>query len=210
MKTKIIIVAIVACCAGLILGWFMRSGSTHREALVPVEKSHGGAAVAQASATPQSGREVPPQDANVNGDNDDMAERTARMGVIVAQSAAEVRQAIINNAKLDAVQTAQLDKDIADMNRQMLEVSTKWADEIRKTGTLDVTTRMRMQQDTGGVLVALANKMDQEFPGWNGENVDLSRLVRVSSAFEPFRKVRSEILRGQMTPNHPQKQDNNE
>ena len=52
-------------------------------------------------------------------------------------------------------------------------------------------------------MVSVSDRMDEEFPGWRGgdddpANVDISRLIRVTTAFEPFRKVRSEILRGEM------------
>ena len=131
-------------------------------------------------------------------DGEDDEERMERRGIIMAQSAEEVRQAIIDNAGLDDAQVEQLDKAIGEMNRQMLEVSTKWADHIRETGTLDMDTRLRMQHDINGVSVVFSDRIDSEFPGWRGEGTDLTRLVRVTTAFEPFRKIRSAILRGEM------------
>ena len=126
-------------------------------------------------------------------------------------SADEVRQAIIDNAKLDEVQVEELDKAIEGLNRQMLEVSTKWAEHIRESGTLGMDARRRMQHEMDGVIVSLSDRMDVEFPGWRGAEfpsgggvsegrggLDLSRLIRITSAFEPLRKMRSEILRGEM------------
>jgi len=55
-----------------------------------------------------------------------------------------------------------------------------------------------MQHEISGVMVSVSDKMDLEFPNWRGEDTDLSRLIRVTTAFEPFRKIRSEILRGEM------------
>ena len=136
-------------------------------------------------------------------EDDDMEERMAQHGIQMQASADETRQAIIDNANLNDAQAARLDTIIADMNRQMTEVSTKWADHIRATGTLDINTRMKMQHEISGVMVSVSDAMDGEFPGWRGKgddpaNVDISRLIRVTTAFEPFRKIRSEILRGEM------------
>jgi len=144
---------------------------------------------------------VPSPDDAPDPPDDDLP---TRHGIILQQSADETRQAIIDNANLDETQTAQLDALIASMNKQMLDVSTKWADHIRATGrggaqpTLDINTRLKMQHDINGVSVAFSDKMDAEFPGWRGDNTDLTRLVRVTVAFEPFRKVRGEILRGEI------------
>jgi len=55
-----------------------------------------------------------------------------------------------------------------------------------------------MQHEISGVMVSVSDKMDLEFPNWRGEDTDLSRLIRVTTAFEPFRKIRSEILRGEI------------
>ena len=85
-----------------------------------------------------------------------------RRGIPVQASVAEVRQAIIDNAKLDDAQIEELDKAIEGLNRRMLEVSTKWAEHIRETGTLDMDARRRMQHDMDGVIVSLSDKMDEE------------------------------------------------
>jgi len=126
------------------------------------------------------------------------------------QSAEETRQAIIENANLDETQTAQLDILIANMNNQMLEVSTKWADHIRATDTLDINTRLKMQHEINGVSVSFSDTMDEEFPGWRANDTDVSRLIRVTVAFEPFRKVRGEILRGEMNTRRNNETEGNE
>ena len=140
----------------------------------------------------------PTDETVVADDPDPDDDLPTRHGILMTQSADETRQAIIANANLDDAQTARLDALIADMNRHMLDVSTKWADHIRATGTLDMDTRLRMQHDINGVSVSFSDKMDAEFPGWRAENTDLTRLVRITTAFEPFRKIRSEILRGEV------------
>ena len=201
---KKITLAIIACCVGIVIGWLCRerrAPALHETAL---ENSGGSSAsVPNLPPKPQSSDGIPAvadEDANVEyvEEQDEGEERMARGRIQMQQSANEVRQAIIDNANLNDAQTAQLDKMIESMNQNMLEVSTKWADRIRETGTLDMDTRLRMQHDINGVSVAFSDKMDAAFPGWRGEDVDLTRLVRVTTAFEPFRKIRSEILRGEM------------
>jgi len=209
-------VAIIALCVGVILGWAMcfylvprgvsqkENGlsslfETGRNTRSPVASSSQGSGDILAAVDSESSEGVP-----ASNNEDEQEDRTERMGIIMQQSATEVRQAIIDNAGLDESQIEQLDKAIDDMNRQMLEVSTKWADTIRETGTLDMDMRLRMQYDINGVSVEFSDRMDAEFPGWRGKDTDLSRLVRVTTAFEPFRKVRSEILRGEMNANRPQ------
>ena len=201
---------IAALCVGVIAGWLICSNVAHapqRGASLPICEQANVAQVSRLADEPthqprKSGdlRHVMPRSAEDESSDseDDMEERMERRGIIMQQSAEEVRQAIIDNAELDDTQIEQLDSAIADMNCQMLEVSTKWADAIRETGTLDMDMRLRIQHDINGVSVAFSDKMDAEFPGWRDENTDLTRLVRVTTAFEPFRKIRSEILRGEM------------
>ena len=215
MKNKVVvgIVATIACCVGIVVGLFLRSGQ------VPCKVETKSSEISDSgllSAVPASVVPVMPQGRDGSpsrpidlegsysistkenaSSSDDEEDRITRRGIIMQQSADEVRQAIIDNAKLDDTQIEKLDKAIEEMNSQMLNVSTKWADHIRETGTLDMDTRLRMQHDINGVSVAFSDKMDKEFPEWRGENVDLTRLVRVTVAFEPFRKIRSEILRGE-------------
>ena len=202
MKNKWII-PLLACCVGILIGWF-----TGRIGLRPVPVLEGEAPTSRMEGERLEG-EAPtsrtesdvPSLVNDPSPDDDLP---TRHGIILQQSADETRQAIIENANLNEIQTAQLDTLIADMNRQMLDVSTKWADHIRATGrggaqpTLDINTRLKMQHDINGVSVAFSDKMDAEFPGWRGDNTDLTRLVRVTVAFEPFRKVRGEILRNEI------------
>ena len=210
MKNKLMLV-IIACCVGIVIGWLCRE--RRAPALHETARQRGGDVLVaeQGRATASRLAEeiedssdgipaVADEDANVEyvEEQDEGEERMVRGRIQMQQSAEEVRQAIIDNANLNDAQTAQLDNAIADMNRQMLEVSTKWADRIRETGTLDMDTRLRMQHDINGVSVSFSDKMDTAFPGWRGEDVDLTRLVRVTTAFEPFRKIRSEILRGEM------------
>ena len=223
MKGKVTI-AILACCVGVIAGWLLKGsggipaaaieGSSLRAersnpdstASVPSAQSSGGVPASDMNKHSVSSAAEPENDSSVS--DADTEDRETRQGIIMAHSAEEVRQSIIDNAKLDETQTARLDKAIGEMNRHMLDVSTKWADHIREAGTLDMDTRLRMQHDINGVSVAFSDRMDTEFSGWRGEGVDLTRLVRVTTAFEPFRKIRSEILRGEMgrdgSPSRPQ------
>jgi len=227
--------AIAALGAGIIAGWFLRgpgispiSTASPRAAIGETENGRA----SSPKAPQEDGRAVSPKpphspqtatnDAPEQNDDDPADDdRIARRGIIMQQSADEVRQSIIENAGLDETQTARLDTLIADMNRDMAALSTKWANHIRETGALDINTRMKMQHELNGVLVSFSDKMDEDFPGWRADDVDLSRLVRVSSAFEPFRKIRSEILRGEMgrvqgrafspkTPHEPHETEDNE
>ena len=228
MKSKLTI-AIIACCTGLGIGWLMRSGQPPREAAMegerPREPSMEGERPREPNVPASVNNRTPPPirdddespawRASVPASRDDEQDtdddRMAQHGIIMQQSADETRQAIIGNANLDDAQIERLDNIIASMNRQMLEVSTKWADHIRETGTLDINTRLKMQHEISGVMVSVSDTMDTEFPGWRASapesrntDTDLSRLIRVTTAFEPFRKIRSEILRGEI---HPQNQN---
>ncbi|MCL2103868.1 MAG: hypothetical protein FWH21_02230 [Kiritimatiellaeota bacterium] len=205
MKKNKVMMVVAACCAGMILGWLLRSGMMGGGRTPQGGVSPAGGQVTQGGAdipvyVPPSGGRA---SSRAEAEDDDMEERMAQRGIQMQASADETRQAIIENASLNDVQAARLDTIIADMNRQMTEVSTKWADHIRATGTLDINTRMKMQHEISGVMVSVSDAMDGEFPGWRGKgddpaNVDISRLIRVTTAFEPFRKIRSEILRGEM------------
>ena len=234
MKNKILL-AIAACIVGVVLGWLISTGGRCpipekvlvceqngvASGLPAVSTQEGGAKTSSAS---RSSTDIPAvenegtatatdQEPYSNDDDtgdDSEDDRTTRMGIIMQQSAEEVRQAIIDNAGLDDTKIERLDKVIENMNTQMLEVSTKWADHIRETGTLDINTRMKMQHEISGVMVSVSDLMDEEFAGWRGEDTDLSRLIRVTVAFEPLRKVRSEILRGEWYNREQESEDDDE
>ena len=126
-----------------------------------------------------------------------LEEIKAEMEARVAQIAAETRQAIIDNAKLDDAQTAQLDKVIDDLNRKMEDASAKWADYVREHGTLDADGRLRMMHDVSSVMVSVSDGLDAISPDWRGEGVDFTRLIRVSS-LEPFRQLRMDAVQNHL------------
>jgi len=78
-------------------------------------------------ASPAAAHAPDPADETTDdyADDPDPDDLPTRHGILMTQSADETRQAIITNANLDDAQTARLDALIADMNRHMLDVSTK-------------------------------------------------------------------------------------
>ncbi|MCL1856606.1 MAG: hypothetical protein FWF84_03050 [Kiritimatiellaeota bacterium] len=134
---------------------------------------------------------APPPDWN---DPVQQEERRIAMENWMLQMAADTRQAIIDEGKLDERQTAQFDQVIDTMNLQVANVAQEWADYIRETGTLNADDRLRLMHDMSTTLVTASDDLDSRFPEWRNTNSDLLRLID-PAVFAPFMELRNEGFR---------------
>jgi len=127
----------------------------------------------------------------------DPAQQAARQAAIenwMQQAAADTRQNIIEQGGLDEDQVMELDTMIGDLNQQVTDIASEWADYIREVGALDADSRMRMMHDISKAMVIASDRLDQCFPEWRNGNPDLIRLIGMSAS-APFQRLREDGYR---------------
>ena len=224
------IIAIVAICAGMIVGWLTHSSWEPRETSLSAEEPRTVVSTTRLNRNGSLSRPDNPNDSEDVGDADEQEqkneppigvpnlrdpekmkefkaalEKRTTLEQRATQIAGEARQSVIDAAKLDEAQIVALDGIIDDLNQQLEGVANKWIAHINENKTLNANDRTRMAHDISGVLVKVSDTLDAQLPNWRDTNIEPRQLMR-HSAFAAFLQLR--MTGGAIQPRHVDDDDN--